>query len=189
MNVNDIKAQFLTKAAVIKRDGVKALLEWLESSDFFTSPASARYHGDFEGGLALHSLRVYDNLLGIAGVYDPAGEFSKETLAIVALFHDLCKVGCYKTEMRWRKDDRNQWEQYATYRFEEDFPFGGHGSKSMYLVQHFVPLKPEEAAAINSHMGSWDVSSYNKPGDVFQVNKLAWMLHVADEAATYVDQV
>lgn len=189
MNANDTKAEFLTETAIIKREGIKDLMAWLESTDFFTAPASTRHHGDFEGGLALHSLNVYKQLLCVAELYDPTKVYSTETLAIVALFHDLCKVGCYKTEMRWRKDERNQWEQYATYKFREDFPFGGHGSKSMFLVQHFMKLEPEEAAAINCHMGSWDMSNYGRPEDVFQTNKLAWLLHVADEAATYIDAV
>ena len=189
MNANDIKAEFLTEAAVIKREGIKDLMEWLESTDFFTAPSSTRHHCAYEGGLARHSLNVYSQLGSLVDWYGYREDYKLETLAIVALFHDVCKVGCYKTEMRWRKDESNQWEQYATYKHQEDFPFGGHGSKSMFLVQHFMKLEPEEAAAINCHMGAWDTSNYGRPGDVFKTNKLAWLLHVADEAATYVDEV
>ena len=189
MNVNDTKAEFMTEAAIIKRGGIKDLMAWLDSTDFFTAPASTRFHGAYEGGLARHSLRVHSQLESLVDWYGYSEEYSRETLAIVALFHDVCKVGCYKTEMRWRKDDRNQWEQYATYRFQEDFAFGGHGSKSVYLVQHFMKLGPEEASAINCHMGPWDRQDYGKPGDVYEHNRLAWLLHVADEAATYIDEV
>ena len=156
MNVNDTKAEFKTEAAAIKREGIKDLMGWLESTDFFTAPASTRFHGAYEGGLAHHSLNVYSQLESLADWYGYRDEYSRETLAIVALFHDVCKVGCYKTEMRWRKDDRNQWEQYAAYRFQEDFAFGGHGSKSMFLVQNFIKLTPDEAVAINCHMGQWE---------------------------------
>lgn len=190
MNVNDIKAEFMTEAAVIKREGIKDLMEWLESTDFFTAPSSSRYHGAFEGGLAMHSLNVYHRLKDLNEFYDMDGAgCSRESEAIVALFHDLCKVGCYKVSSRNVKNDKTgQWEKVPFYKFEEDFPFGGHGSKSVYLVQYFMRLEPDEAAAINCHMGPWDRHDYGKPGEVFEHNRLAWLLHVADEAATYIDK-
>ena len=48
----------------IKREGADKLLDYLLSpkSDFFTAPASTRYHGSYEGGLLQHSLNVYDCL-------------------------------------------------------------------------------------------------------------------------------
>lgn len=189
MNVNDTKAEFKTEAAIIKREGIKDLMAWLESTDFFTAPASTRFHGNFEGGLARHSLNVYSQLENLVNWYGYSEEYSKETLAIVALFHDVCKVGCYKTEMRWRKDDRNQWEQYTTYRFQEDFAFGGHGSKSVFLVQNFIKLTPDEAVAINCHMGQWDATTYSNPTVAYEKCPLAWLLHVADEAADFIDKI
>lgn len=187
-----IKEEFLAVArSSIKREGIEDLLAWLETTDFFTAPASTRYHGAVEGGLVSHSLSVYYRLDDLADWYEYEGcdeydDERDESIAIVSLFHDLCKVGCYKTEMRWRKDEFNRWEQHPTYKFQEDFSFGGHGSKSVFLIQHFMKLTPEEAAAINCHMGAWDMSNYGRPSDVFDSNKLAWLLHVADEAATYI---
>lgn len=189
MNTNEIKAAFLTEAAVIKREGIKDLMAWLESTDFFTAPASTRFHGSHEGGLVHHSLKVYEQLQKLAELYDPHAEYDQESLAIVALFHDLCKVGCYKTDMRWRKNARNQWEQYATYTFQEDFSFGGHGSKSVFLVQNFIKLTPDEAVAINCHMGQWDATTYSNPTAAYEKCRLAWLLHVADEAAGFIDKV
>ena len=168
----------------IHRAGIEDLLIWMESTDFYTAPASTRYHGCFEGGLAMHSLNVYSQLKKLCSWYEC--DASDESIAIVALFHDLCKVGCYKTEMRWRKDSNNQWEQYPTWKFEEDFAYGGHGAKSVFLVQSFMRLTPEEASAINCHMGQWDATTYSNPTAVFERNKLAWLLHVADEAADFL---
>lgn len=170
----------------ISREGIDDLMDWLNQTDFFSSPASTRFHGSFEGGLVMHSLNVYSQLKKLAQFYEC--DATPESIALVSLFHDLCKVGCYKTEMRWRKDENNQWEQYPTYKFEEDFAYGGHGSKSVYLVQSFVKLTPDEASAINCHMGAWDLSSYNNPSNVYGRNKLAWLLHVADEAADYLEE-
>lgn len=180
----DLKEHF--EAAVrnhIHREGIEQLMNWLRATDFFTAPASTRFHGAREGGLALHSLNVHSTLVKLCEFC--GNEASQESIAIVSLFHDLCKVGTYKTEMRWRKNEQNQWEQYPTWKVDEDFAYGGHGSKSVFLVQSFMQLTPEEASAINCHMGFHDSTIYSDPSKVYQRNKLAWLLHVADEAATY----
>lgn len=169
----------------IKRNGIGQFIQWLGSTDFFTAPASTRHHGAEEGGLVLHSLNVYANLKKLCGWYRVNDQYSEESIALVSLMHDICKVGCYKEEMRWRKDNNNQWEQYSTWKFDEDFAFGGHGSKSVYLLQHFVKLTPEEASAINCHMGQWEATQYGNPSTVYSRNKLAWLLHVADEEDSY----
>lgn len=167
----------------IKREGVDNLLKWLESSDFFKAPASTRYHGSYAGGLCEHSLNVYSSLIKLADDY-PEFEFSPESLAIVALFHDLCKVNFYTTEKRNRKNpETGQWESYDSYSIKEKFCFGGHGSKSVYLVQNFMKLSPEEATSINTHMGAWDNPDVGK---VYEQFPLAWFLHIADGMATYV---
>lgn len=176
----------------ISRDGICELMEWLDATGFYSSPASTKYHGAFEGGLVSHSLKVHKRLIDLAEFYglgeDDGIANPDESIAITALFHDICKVGCYKTEMRWRKDANNRWEQYPTWKFEEDFAYGGHGSKSVFLIQSFMKLTPEEASAINCHMGQWEATQYGNPSTVFERNKLAWLLHVADEAATYIDK-
>lgn len=181
----DLKEEFKRIVKTnIDRDGINELMDWLDNTDFYTAPASTKYHGACEGGLVMHSLNVYSELKKLCAVYAP--ETSEESMAIVALFHDLCKVGFYKTEMRWRKDANDKWEQYATYKHDEDFAFGGHGSKSVYLLMYYMRLLPDEASAVNCHMGAWDASTYSNPSEVYSRNILAWLLHVADEAATYL---
>ena len=171
----------------VKRDGVESLIGWLRATDFYTAPASTRFHGSFEGGLALHSLNVYHELVRLNTAFS-AG-LDPESMALVALCHDLCKIGYYKVSTRNVKNEATGvWEKKPFYKVEEDFPFGGHGSKSVFLLQYFVKLTPEEAAAINSHMGAWAKSNYADPSAVYEDNMLAWLLHVADEAATYVDK-
>lgn len=181
----DLKQEFLKIVdRDIKREGTWELTEWLSNTDFFTAPASTRFHGCYEGGLVQHSLNVYTQLKKLCRWYKC--EASDESIAIVSLFHDLCKVGCYKVDMRWRKDQNNQWEQYPTWKYEEDFAYGGHGAKSVFLVQSFMKLTPEEASAINCHMGQWDATQYSNPTAVYERNLLAWLLHVADEAADFI---
>lgn len=174
----------------ISREGISSFMEWLNSTDFFTAPASSRYHGAWEGGLVQHSLNVYVQLKQLAGLYGlghgNGNTNIDESIALVSLFHDVCKVGCYKVETRWRKNKYQQWEQYPTYAFKEDFAYGGHGAKSVFLLQSFMELSPEEASAINCHMGQWDATTYSNPTEVYRRNKLAWLLHVADEAADFL---
>ena len=45
----------------IKREGADKLLDYLcNGCDFFLTPASARRHSNFDGGLAYHSIMVYN---------------------------------------------------------------------------------------------------------------------------------
>lgn len=169
----------------ITRPGADKLLEWLETTDFYTAPASTRFHGDYEGGLVEHSIHVWEELVRILKAY-PEVKVSAETAAIVSLLHDLCKIGCYKVELRNTKVN-NTWVKKPVYVFKEDFCYGGHGSKSVYLAQKYMNLTEQEAVAINCHMGFADRS----PGDyslggAYEQYPLAWLLHVADESATFL---
>lgn len=175
----------MTLCHEIERDGLCDLLTWLETTDFYTAPASSKYHGAFTGGLLEHSLNVYDELKRLLSAY-PEVKVEEESVIIAALFHDLCKVNFYATEKRNRKNDSGQWESYDAYTIQEKFCFGGHGSKSVYLVQHFMRLKPEEAVAIHCHMSCWDGNK--EVGKAFEQFPFAWLLHCADESATYIKE-
>lgn len=175
---------------LIRRDGAKELLEWLERSDFFSAPASTRFHGAFEGGLVEHSLNVFDRLTelveGVHGVKWP----DPESIAIVALLHDLCKVNFYKTEYRNKKNHHGVWEQVPFYTVDDTLPMG-HGEKSLYIVSGFMKLSREEAMAIRWHMGFSDSSfkgGDHTVGNAFEQYPLAMLLHMADMAATYLDE-
>jgi hypothetical protein len=169
----------------IHREGIDKLMNYLEKSDFYTAPASTRFHDAYEGGLLDHSLRTYYHLKQLVASYKI--DVSEETIAIIALFHDLCKVDFYKTEQRWRKDDNNQWEQYDTYVVEEKNHYGGHGSKSVFLVQSFIKLHFIEATAINCHMGMCGDSNDYAIGDAFRTYPIVYLLHVADMMSTIPD--
>lgn len=181
------REKFIQLCAKIDRPGKAELFEWLESSDFFTAPASAKYHGAYEGGLLEHSLNVYEALFKLLTIY-PETEVSVESALIVSLFHDLCKVNMYEKETRYRKDENGKWEPYEAYIHNEKLHYGGHGSKSVFILQNFIKLTPEEATAINCHMGSWDGDN-NTIAAAFEHCPLAWLLHVADESATFITEV
>jgi hypothetical protein len=128
---------------------------------------------------------VYEELVRLLKAY-PEVRVTAETAAIVTLLHDLCKIGCYKQELRNQKVG-GVWVQRPMYVFQEDFCYGGHGSKSVYLAQKYMRLTEEEAVAINCHMGFSD----RGPGDyslgnAYDQYPLAWLVHVADESATHI---
>lgn len=182
--VAEARKEFIERCSVIQRDGIDKLMEWLNGSDFYVAPASSRYHGCYEGGLCQHSLNVFHQLKRVLQAF-PEYKFEEETLTIVSLFHDLCKVNFYAKEKRNRKNEFGQWESYDAYKIEEKFKFGGHGSKSVFLIQNFIKLTPEEAVAINNHMGAFGDNA-KEASAAYEAYPLAWLLHVADEAATYI---
>lgn len=183
--MSDQQRAFVEALSVIDRKGIVELAQWLERTDFYEAPASTMFHGNYCGGLVDHSLHVYEELQKLCDFYCP-GKYPKESIAIVALFHDLCKVDFYVESTRNVKDEKTGlWHKVPFYKKQEVNPFGGHGSKSLFLVMRFMPLADIEAAAINCHMGPWDRQDYGNPGEVYEKNELAWLLHVADERATY----
>ena len=175
---------FVELLRTTNRDGIEELIRYLqEETDFFTAPASTKYHGAFESGLLMHSINVCAelNLDPNSKVYPPA------TTIIVALLHDICKANCYRTEKRNVKEN-GAWVEKQVYVFDDEFPLG-HGEKSLYLASKFIKLSDEEAAAIRWHMGAFDNAF--RGGDrglnaAYEKYPLAVMLHLADMRATYL---
>lgn len=179
----------------IHREGAQELLAYLTgpASDFFTAPASTRFHGNYEGGLCEHSINVYRGLC--AYLERPYTQeitktnYSSESIAIVSLLHDLCKVNCYKVSSRNTKNEQGQWIKVPYYEFDDHMPYG-HGEKSVYIISGFMKLSREEAFAIRYHMG---FSATDDPRNVtraFEMYPLAFALSVADmEASCYLEEV
>ncbi len=173
----------------IKREGSEALLDYLENhSDFFTAPASTRYHLSYEGGLVCHSLNVYHCLkayLDRSRVREEYGlKVSAETAAIIALLHDVCKINCYKKSFRNVKDENGKWQRVPSYDYADELPYG-HGEKSVYIISGFIKLSREEAFAIRYHMGFAGTEDTRSVGESFRRFPLAFALSTADMEATY----
>ena len=174
---------------LIKREGADKLLEYLKTSDFFTAPASARYHSSYEGGLLEHSLKVYDCLssyLSAPRTVEIIGtSYSEESIAIVSLLHDLCKVGVYKKGFRNVKDEKGVWQRVDTFEYDDQLPYG-HGEKSVYIISGYMRLTREEAFAIRYHMGySSEREDPRNVSAAFEMFPLAFALSTADSEATY----
>ena len=170
----------------IKRPGSQELLNWLIGTDFFTAPASTKYHCACEGGLVQHSISVYKTL---REKYFNEESDSEESFAICGLLHDLCKTEFYKVSTRNIKNEvTGVWEKQPFYAIDDSFPYG-HGEKSVFLIERFMRLKPAEAMAIRWHMGGFDNSA--KGGDfsiglAYEKYPLAVKLHISDIESSYL---
>ena len=178
----------------ITRPGADKLLAWIESSDFFTAPASTRFHLSSPGGLLEHRLHVFERMKAIcaneATITPGFNEPLMETIAVCGLLHDICKANFYAVEMRNRKNDQGRWEQYPFYVVDDKLPYG-HGEKSVYIISGFMRLSREEAMAIRWHMGFSDNDFQGggySVGNAFDKFPLAVLLHIADLQATYLDE-
>lgn len=158
------------------------LIEWLCKTDFFTAPASTKFHGSYDGGLVEHSLNVLTELKTSKN----ANRFSEESLIKVALLHDICKANFYAVDYRNAKID-GQWERVPFYAVKDDFPYG-HGEKSVLLASRFIDLTDDEIMAIRFHMGAFDeaVKGGFNLSQVFERYPLALELHIADLRASYL---
>lgn len=172
----------------ITREGADKLLDFLlNGSDFFTAPASTRYHGAYEGGLVEHSLNVYDCLADMASrLKDRYGiEYSDESIAIAGLLHDICKVNFYKTSYRNVKDETGRWQSVPYYTIEDTLPYG-HGEKSAYIVSAYMRLTRDEAFAIRYHMGFSGTEDPGNVGRALEMFPLAYATCCADMEAAFL---
>lgn len=193
MNLNTpekIKEEFIAVYKEnITRDGADKLLDYLiNKCDFFTAPASTRFHSAYEGGLAQHSLNVYyclKDYLSRQRVKETYKlNYTDEQIALVALLHDMCKIDCYKQDFRNVKNEQGQWERVPTYKMEDPLPYG-HGEKSVYMISGFMRLNREEAMAIRWHMGFSGTEDNNLTGRALETYPLAFALATADMEASY----
>ena len=174
----------------ISRDGIDQLLSYLESTDFFYAPASSKFHLAAEGGLCAHSLNVYHRLEKLMQIEYGEDEYNRESVAICALFHDICKACYYKIDYRNVKEN-GVWVQKPYYTVDDILPYG-HGEKSVYIINGFMRLSREEAIAINWHMGGFDKRVQG--GDpayqaAYSKYPFAVLLHMADLSASYLDEI
>lgn len=193
MDIEEAQEQFVDiYNKYIKRDGSENLLDWLITTDFFTAPASSKFHSAYEGGLCQHSINVFNRyvkLLSMEYGDNFCEKISMESVAIISLLHDVCKVNFYKTDYRNVKVD-GQWVQQPFYTIDDTLPYG-HGEKSVYIISGFMRLSREEAMAINWHSGGFDDrvrgGSYTM-SDAYYKFPNAMLFHVADLMATYLDE-
>ena len=167
------------------REGMEDVISFLEKSDFFIAPASTRFHGNYEGGLAEHSLKVYEILKSKLDKKEIDINVNDDTIIIVALLHDICKCNFYKVDYRNAKNERGDWEKVPYYTVDDTIPYG-HGEKSVMMLTEYMKLTNEEKYAIRWHMGfSEPKEQYQTLGIAFKKYPLALLLFEADLESTY----
>ncbi|NLW88355.1 MAG: hypothetical protein GXY43_01340 [Clostridiaceae bacterium] len=172
---------------------MERLVDWMETkTDFYTAPASTKYHLACEGGLAKHSLNVYDLL--VQKVSSGLLRLSDDTIIITTLLHDLCKVNFYVRESKNVKEGTKinaygkevaNWVEKEVWTVKDSFPVG-HGEKSCYYIQSHIRLTDEEYAMIRLHMGS-DRNGYPDPfSESAALFPGVIAIHTADLESAYI---
>lgn len=183
------KKDFIEEASKIDRVGVPQFMDYLENeTDFFTAPASTKFHGCFEGGLVLHSLAVLDIMKEMNEMLDL--KIALGSIAICGLFHDVCKANFYVKEIRNKKID-GKWHEVEVWGVKDQLPMG-HGEKSVYILSKYMNLTDPEALAIRWHLAGFEPAvhfsfpSGTPQKQAFRENKLVTLLATADMAASYL---
>ncbi|MFT9057146.1 MAG: HD domain-containing protein [Ethanoligenens sp.] len=183
------KEEFVSLLRDTNRAGMEDLLTWLETgTDFYSAPASTQFHGAFEGGLLVHSLSVYKYLRNFTKAL---ADINEDSLIIMGLLHDLCKVNFFtKTVRNIKIPGERRWEEQESYAIDDQLPMG-HGEKSVYLAMKYIPLTDEEALAIRWHMGGFDDAARAYAGGkaqstAFHAHPVAAALNIADMYVTHI---
>lgn len=179
-------------------DEEEDLLEWMDSHDFWKSPASTRFHGNWESGLCIHSLMVtvqalrfakavlenyYNTPMGQSGKF----EVTAGDIVVSCIAHDFCKAGSYQIEFRNTKDYTGNWIKKPFYKTREDSRNLGHGNESVLDLLESMPSfikRRHVLEAISRHMGFSDITDTEKMNySNFLQNPLVILIQLADETA------
>lgn len=151
------------------------VIDRLRDMNFFTAPASTKFHGNYEGGLFTHSFVVARTLVELTDCNNLMWE-RKESPYIIGMFHDLCKTDYYISNGTGHAWERN-----------DDCLLKGHGEKSVMLLSQFYTLTEEEIMCIRYHMGAFtpkeEWSDYTRA--VHTYPNVLWTHH-ADMIASHV---
>lgn len=159
------------------RKGMPNLIDFMDKEGFFEAPASSRFHGCYPGGLAKHSLNVYEYL------YEFNQELSigldNETVSIAALLHDLCKVGCYIPNG-------------TGYKTVMPFP-QGHSVRSLELIKKHIELTELEEMMIRYHMGVYGLKEFDERSGEYNLRDKGlanvWYHHPAVKVMYFCDEL
>lgn len=187
-DMKEIKERIIDLLSSVERKGIDRVIRYLEESDFFIAPASTRFHGNYEGGLAEHSLNVYEIFKKKNEQYDFG--LSEDTMKIVALLHDACKINFYtvydKNVNIAGPGEKPKWIKTPAYGVNDLFPIG-HGEKSVVILQQFISLTKEEVLMIRWHMGGYEPKeNLNNVSAAWNICKAAVTLHTADLESSYI---
>lgn len=165
------------------RKRTQKCIDWLRGTDFYSAPASTQYHESFPGGLALHTLKVVQQIQSLIKVQAFSSVNYAEAI-LCAIAHDWCKIGKYEMYLKnVKNEETGQWEKVPGYKYrDQEIPLG-HGETSLYILQRFAPVSVEMACAVRWHMGAWQVhqTAYNEMQHANEVFPMCHLLQFADQ--------
>lgn len=188
--LDENKQRFIELLRSVNRDGIENLLNFLETkTDFYTAPASTKFHNNCVGGLLAHSLNVYENfkkLLDMRQIQMP-----EDSIIVASLLHDLCKCNCYVREERNRKVN-GKWEQYTVWTQSKNLPvLLPHCPRSIRIIRSYISLKFQEELCIFYHMGPFGGEDYEYRNMLQQANNRnpeTLLFYTADLLSSYLDE-
>lgn len=187
-DIKEVKEKIINLLGSVERKGIDKIIKYLSESDFFIAPASTRFHGNYQGGLAEHSLNVYQIFKRKNKEYDFG--LSEDTIKIVSLLHDVCKINFYtvydKNVNTAGPGEKPKWVKMPAYGVNDLLPIG-HGEKSVIILQQFITLTKEEVLMIRWHMGGYESKeNLNNVSAAWNMCKAATALHTADLESSYI---
>jgi len=170
----------LLSHVVNRREAVEKFDRFLRTETaWLTSPASTRFHLAEDGGLLRHSVNVAQTLLKLRETLAP--DLSLESCVIVALFHDLGKVGMpgkpyyLPNPSEWHLRNRG-----IRYIVNEDIVHMDIATRSLFLIAQHLPLSDNEAQAVRYHDGQYIVENQSV---AHKETRLTRLLQCADNWA------
>ena len=145
-----------------------------EMYNFYISPASTKFHGDFQGGLAHHSLAVYYSALRLASAFDLTVQ---DIDANACIFHDLVKANLYLP-----------LKMSLGYTYNKDMITLPHGTESIRRMHlNNIPISSEAwRFAVAYHMGAFEHDNIDMYSRACEKYKEVLLLHTADMMATKI---
>lgn len=152
---------------------------------FFDAPASTKYHGDYPGGLAEHSLQVARNLMMLTKSLNLKWEDESSPI-LVGLLHDICKCDLYKENPAWIEGSKE-----PRYLHRNDSIYSHHGEKSICMLASSLTMTEEEVACIRWHMGAYetDTNEWKYYGNAISKYPNVLWTHTADMMASHINGV
>lgn len=175
------------------------IMRYLEKDDFFTAPASTRFHGNYESGLVKHSIHVALKLKELT-VQNNIKWDHEDSPIIIGLLHDVCKINSYKVDYKnvvISEDPvthKKIWGKQPFYTFNDKndlVRFGNHGDRSVTMLLMLRAssndFTAQELTCIRYHMGfsqEGDMQSYSQAQN-FEPN-IMWT-NIADNMAALTE--
>lgn len=179
-----MKDRIISLLKSTERDGIEDLIESMEAKGFFTAPCSGAHHLSKEGGLAEHSLNVYNIMMSLNESFN--AQLPAESIILCGLLHDLGKAGDYGkpnyVENILKSGKQSESKPYVT---NPELSYIPHEIRSITIAERYASLTEEEEFAILYHNGMYSDLKYSFKG---KETPMALILHFADMWASRVTE-